>query len=43
MGFYLADKQILNITFQETTIIRRKNVNNIKVRAMIVVHIDQIL
>ncbi|XP_055325553.1 uncharacterized protein LOC129579470 [Sitodiplosis mosellana] len=37
MGTYSADEQFLNISFKETTIIRRLNVHGIKVRAMVVV------
>ncbi|XP_031631205.1 uncharacterized protein LOC116345713 isoform X2 [Contarinia nasturtii] len=37
MGTYSADEQFLNISFKETTIIRRLNVHGIKIRAMAVV------
>lgn len=40
MGYYSADEQFLNISFKETTIIRRMNVHGIKVRAMVVVSIS---
>lgn len=37
MGFYSSNNKLLNITFRETTIIRRLNVNGIHIRTMIVV------
>lgn len=40
MGYYAADEQFLNISFKETTIIRRMNVRGIRVRAMCVVSIS---
>lgn len=39
MGIYSADEEFLNISFKETTIIRRLNVHGIRVRAMVVVSI----
>lgn len=40
MGTYSADAQFLNISFKETTIIRRLNVHGIKLRVMTVVSTD---
>lgn len=41
MGTYSGDEQFLNISFKETTIIRRLNVHGIKVRAMVVVSVKK--
>lgn len=39
MGIYSADEDFLNISFKETTIIRRMNVHGIKLRIMVVVSV----
>lgn len=39
MGIYLVDKQLLNIFYKETTIIRRLNVHGISIRTMVVVSV----
>lgn len=39
MGIYLVDKQLLNIFYKDTTIIRRLNVHGISIRTMVVVSV----
>lgn len=39
MGFYSTHDKLLNITFKESTIVRRLNVHGIQIRTMIVVSI----
>lgn len=39
MGIYSVDKQLLNIFYKDTTIIRRLNVHGIRIRTMVVVSV----